>query len=110
MLRSLGSEIIDSTAHADDTDPSSLGFAWLQEHLGADYESCYASALIPSPWHPDSDGMDASICDADTGAEQNTERWSNYYVKSVQFIMDNPPFVDGLYLVRTQENVFVEYL
>ena len=101
VLRSLGSEIIDATANADDADPSSLGFAWLQEHLGAGYESCYATPLLPSPWQADSSGMDASVCDVDTGAEQRALRISNYYVRSLQFIMTNPPFVDGLYLVCT---------
>eukprot|EP01047_Picozoa_sp_COSAG01_P015402 COSAG01_NODE_771_length_13718_cov_54.441442_7_plen_134_part_00 len=100
VLRALGDEILDATPHEDDADPSHLGFAWLQEHLGVGYESCYATPLIPAPWHPDPDGMDASLCDVDTGQEQRTLRWSNYYVRSLQFIMTNPPYVDGLYLVR----------
>ena len=103
VLRSLGDEIFDRTAHADDQDPSQLGYAWLQEHLGDGYESCYATKFLPSPWNPDPDGIDAAICNVDTGKEQQTLRWNNYYVRSLQFMMENPPYVDGLYLVRAQQ-------
>jgi hypothetical protein len=70
VLRSLGGEIIDADAAGDDTQASSYGYAWLQEHLGTGYKTCWANPLAPSPWHPDSNGVDASVCDADTGVEQ----------------------------------------
>jgi hypothetical protein len=110
VLRSLGGEIIDLSPHADDQDPSQLGYAYLQEHLGGGYESCYATKFLPSPWNPDPDGIDAAICDVDTGKEQQTLRWNNYYVRSLQFMMENPPYIDGLYLVRTHLYVSVSHM
>jgi hypothetical protein len=101
VLRSLGGEVIDSDAAGDDTQASSYGYAWLQEHLGSGYKTCWANPLAPTPWHPDSNGVDASVCDADTGVEQQTLRWENYYVRGLQYIMENPPYVDGLYLVSS---------
>lgn len=98
VLRSLNGEVIDAVAAGDDTQASSYGYAWLQEHLGTGYKTCWANPLAPTPWHPDSNGVDAAICDADTGAEQQSLRWENYYVRGLQYIMENPPHVDGLYL------------
>jgi hypothetical protein len=101
VLRSLGGEIIDETTTSDDTHASSAGWAWLQEHLGSGYESCWAN-LISAPSSGDAvpgvGGMDAAVCDGDIGRAQAHLRWENYYVRGLQWMVGRAPFIDGVYL------------
>lgn len=85
FLRALGDEIIDNGG--------SGGASWLQEHLNSNYSVCWStpSANIAK------DGMlDAAICDAQS--HDLHQRWSNYYVAGLDWLVSEKPHMDGLYL------------
>ena len=91
VLRSLGSEIIDAP------DPASVsyafhdrGYAWLQEHLGHDYNPGWGNP------NPPPIAQDASVCNYDVSAGQDKLRFENYYVAGLEHAMDNAPHIDGL--------------
>ena len=94
MLKALRQEILDgpgATPSFRNTAGKSGGASWLQEHLDSHYSVCWST---PS-YNLAKDGMlDAAVCD-NGDAHQ---RWSNYYVTGLEYLVQNPPYIDGLYL------------
>jgi hypothetical protein len=43
--------------------------------------------------------MDNAVCDVDRHSV--TQRWSNYYVAGLEWLVSRPPAMDGLYLTLT---------
>jgi len=44
--------------------------------------------------------LDAAICDAQS--HDLHQRWSNYYVAGLDWLVSEPPHMDGLYLGASQ--------
>ena len=92
----LGGEVLDAgggIAAYRNTAGESGGASWLQEHLDSHYSVCWST---PSA-NLSRDGMlDAAVCDAQRS--ELYQRWSNYYVQGLEWLVSQPPRMDGLYL------------
>ena len=94
MLKALRQEVLDgpgATPSFRNTAGASGGASWLQEHLDSHYSVCWST---PSDNVPVDGMMDAAVCDNG----DSHQRWSNYYVQGLEYLVTNAPHMDGLYL------------
>jgi hypothetical protein len=102
MLRALGAEVLDpgsaDTNHAyRNVGGGSGGASWLQEHLRSNYSVCWSTPPDGGAPALAKYGMiDAGVCDSQ--ANDLHQRWSNYYVAGLDWLVSEPPHMDGLYL------------
>jgi hypothetical protein len=63
----------------------------LQEHMRDRYSVCWSTPSADI----NKDGMlDAAVCDAQS--HDLHQRWSNYYVAGLEWLVSEPPHMDGI--------------
>jgi len=66
----------------------------LQEHLGTGYVPTWTQPIGP----PYTGNVDQALKDAQEQPNQLARRMENYMVGGLKHMLDNPPYIDGLYL------------
>jgi hypothetical protein len=93
FLRALGGEILDAPGgeHAyREVGGSFGGGSWMQEHLHSNYSVSWSTPNV----NLSRDGM----MDNAIGDTKTFSRWNNYYVAGLEWLVSQPPHIDGLYL------------
>eukprot|EP00935_MAST-01C_sp_MAST-1C-sp1_P002654 g2654.t1 len=92
-LRSFGEEIISpSTPHGEPPFNIKGGHWWLQEHLRANYTVGWTTFDSTVGEHLHADITDAAVKD------KGASRWSNYYVKAMDYLACELGAIDGVEL------------
>ncbi|KAH8055697.1 hypothetical protein JL722_8040 [Aureococcus anophagefferens] len=96
LLKALGDEVLDGdggVAGFRNTAEKVGGASWLQEHLHSGYSVCWST---PPANLTSTELLDAAVCDSQT--RDPHQRWSNFYVEGLRWLVEEKPRVDGLYL------------
>ena len=96
LLKALGDEVLDGdggVAGFRNTAEKVVGASWLQEHLHSGYSVCWST---PPANLTSTELLDAAVCDSQT--RDPHQRWSNFYVEGLRWLVEEKPRVDGLYL------------